>query len=103
MVIWTDNAISHITKFIDESIADNEEEKKTYMRKLVDYTEILEKMPRIGKDMKKKILNYEIRQLIYRKHRIIYNIDGVNVVILAALHTRLDINKALKNLRRDLK
>ena len=73
------------------------------MRKLVDYTEILEKMPKIGKDMKKKILNYEIRQLIYRKHRIIYNIDGVNVVILAVLHTRLDINKALKNLRRDLK
>ena len=32
-----------------------------------------------------------------------YNIDGSNVVILAVLHTRLDVKKALKNLRRDLK
>lgn len=46
MVIWTDNAISHITEFIDD----------------------------IGKD----------------------------TVVLAVLHTRLDIDKALRRLKRNL-
>ena len=46
------------------------------------------------------ISNYEVRQVIYKKHRIIYTIDKDSVVILAVIHTRLDINKALKRLNR---
>ncbi len=34
MVIWTDNALSHITEFIDEAKEDTEETAKSYMRKL---------------------------------------------------------------------
>ncbi len=49
MVIWTDNAISHITGFIDEARIDTEKNVKNYINKLVDYTETLEKMPKIGK------------------------------------------------------
>ena len=41
MVVWTDNAISHITEFIDETREGTEETAKTYMRKLVDYTDTL--------------------------------------------------------------
>jgi plasmid stabilization system protein ParE len=102
MVIWTDNAISHITEFIDNAKIDTEETAKSYMRKLVDYTDILETMPEIGKNMEYIIFNYEIRQMIYKKHRIIYHINGNDVVILAVLHTKLDINKALKKLKRDI-
>lgn len=103
MVIWTDRAISHITEFIDEVGADTEETAKSYMRKLIDYTEILETMPEIGKNMQYVISNYEIRQLIYRKHRIIYHIKGKDIVILSVLHTRLDLGKALSKLKRDIK
>ena len=39
MVIWTDNAISHITDFIDDSKYNVEENSKLYMRKLVDYAD----------------------------------------------------------------
>lgn len=49
MVIWTDNAISHITEFIDDIGKDTEKTAKTYMNKLVDYVDILESMPEIGK------------------------------------------------------
>lgn len=102
MVIWTDNALSHITEFIDETKENTEETAKSYMRKLVDYVDILETMPKLGKNMEYIISNYEIRQLIYKKHRIIYHIWEKDIVILAVLHTRLDLGKALKKLKRNI-
>ena len=102
MVIWTDNALSHITEFIDEAKEDTEETAKYYMKKLVDYVDILETMPELGKNIEYIISNYEIRQLIYKKHRIIYHIKGNDIVILSVLHTRLDLGKALKKLKRDI-
>ena len=102
MVVWTDNAISHITEFIDEVREGTEKTAKTYMRKLVDYTDILETMPEIGKKTNFYIFDYEIRQMIYKKHRIFYNIKDKDVVILAIIHTRLDVGKALRRLKRDM-
>lgn len=103
MVIWTDTAISHITEFIDEAREDTENTAKSYMSKLIDYTDILETMPEIGKKIEFVMSNYEIRQMVYKKHRIIYYIKGNDVVILAVLHTKLDTNKALNRLKRDIK
>lgn len=102
MVIWTDNAISHITEFIDERKEDTEESVKSYMRKLIDYTDILDTMPELGKNIEYMIANYEIKQLIYKKHRIIYCIKEKDIVILSVLHTRLDLGKALRRLKRDI-
>lgn len=98
MVTWTDNALSHITEFIDEAKEDTEETAKSYMSRLVDYVDILETMPALGKNMEYIISNYEIRQLIW----IIYHIKENDIVILSVLHTRLDLGKALKNLKRDI-
>lgn len=98
MVTWTDNALSHITEFIDEAKEDTEETAKSYMSRLVDYVDILETMPELGKNMEYIISNYEIRQLIW----IIYHIKENDIVILSVLHTRLDLGKALKNLKRDI-
>ena len=102
MVIWTDNAISHITEFIDEAREGTEETAKNYMRKLVDYTDILETMTEIGKKTNFFISDYEVRQMIYKKHRVFYHIKENDVVILAIIHTRLDIGKALRKLKRDM-
>jgi len=102
MVIWTDNAISHITEFIDISREDTEEMAKLYMRKLVDYAEILETMPELGKKMEHHNFSYEIRQIIYRKHRVIYHIKKNDVVILAIIHTSMDIENALRRLKKDI-
>lgn len=102
MVVWTDNAILHITEFIDEAKEGTEETAKAYMRKLVDYTDILETMSEIGKKTNFFISDYEVRQMIYKKHRIFYNIKGRDVVILAIIHTRLDVGKALRKLKRDM-
>lgn len=66
MVIWTDNAISHITDFIDDSKNNTEENSKSYMRKLVDYADILDTMPELGKKIDNNIFVYQINQLIYK-------------------------------------
>lgn len=102
MVIWTDNAISHITDFIDDSKYNMEENSKSYMRKLIDYADILDTMPDLGKKVDNNIFMYQINQLIYKKHKIIYHKKENDIVILAVLHTRLDINKALRKLKRDI-
>lgn len=43
MLIWTENAISHITEFIKENRIDKEQTAKSYMNKLVDYVDSLDK------------------------------------------------------------
>lgn len=66
------------------------------MNKLIDYVDTLDNMHEMGKDFEYVISSYKLRQLIYKKHRIIYTIKEGDVVILAVLHTRLDLEKALK-------
>lgn len=100
MVVWTDNAISHITEFIDDAKVGTEETAKEYMNRLVDYADILQQMPKLGKEVETNVGNYEIRQMIYKKHRIIYQIKENDTIILAVLHTRLDITKVLKKLKK---
>ena len=104
MVIWTDKAILHITEIFNEAKVDSQTNIKNYINKLVDYTETLDDMPKIGKIIKYFFDNtYEIRQLIYKKHRIIYNIKDNNVVILSVISTKLDLDKALKRLQKYIK
>lgn len=100
MLIWTDRAILHITDFIKKAKEGTEETAKEYMNKLVDFTYVLETMPMIGKKLEYMINNYEIRQLIYKKHKILYYIKENNIVILAIIHTRLDINSIIKRLNK---
>lgn len=102
MVVWTDNAILHITEFIDNAREDTENTAKSYMNKLIDYADILENMPELGKKLEFVISNYEIRQIIYKKHKIIYHIKNDDTVILAVLHGRLNIEQALKRLKKEI-
>lgn len=102
MLIWTDNAILHITEFIKEARTDTEKSAKAYMNKLVDYVDKLDNMNKMGKELEYVVSNYKLRQLIYKSHRVIYTIKENDVVILAVLHTRLNIENALKKLKRDV-
>ena len=69
---------------------------------LIKKTDILDTMPELGKKVDNNIFRYQINQLIYKKHKIIYHKRENDIVILAVLHTRLDINKALRKLKRDI-
>lgn len=102
MVVWTDNAISQITEFIDASKDNTEEIAKAYMGKLIDYVDTLNTMPCLGKKMDYKVFEYELNQLIYREHRIIYHIKENDVVILAIIHIKVDLDKASRKLKRNI-
>lgn len=99
MVVWTDTSISHIIDFINEAKNGSEQTAKKYMEKLVDYVDTLGAMPNLGKEFPIVLDNYNLKQLMYKKHRIIYYIKDKNVVILAVLHTKLDIKKAIKSIK----
>ena len=38
----------------------------------------------------------------YKKHRIIYHVKDNNVVILAVIHTRLDVKKAIRSIKKGI-
>lgn len=102
MVVWSDTSIMHITEFIDEAKNGTEQTAKNYMEKLIDYAEILNTMPKLGKDFPFKLYDYELKQLLYKKHRIIYHVKENNVVILAVIHTRLDVKKAIRSIKKGI-
>lgn len=104
MVVWTEIAIHHITEFIDEPREGTRETVKYYMERLIDYVDILETMPKMGKKIEEIIYsNYELRQIIYKSHRIIYHIKDNIPVIIAVLHVKLDIKKALSRIKKYMK
>lgn len=71
MLIWSNNSIKKITEFINNAKNSTHEVAKQYMKKLVDYADILNIMPNIGKTLEFTLFNNEIKQVIFKKHRII--------------------------------
>lgn len=59
--------------------------KKTYILNLLNYIKILEEMPYIGKVISKSKF-HNIRQLIFRKHKIIYQIENDKIYIHAIVN-----------------
>lgn len=99
MLIWTDNAIMNITNFIDNAKEGTQKTAKAYMDNLVEYANIIESMNFVGKKINYIVSEYDIRQVIYKKHRIIYHVKEKNIVILAVVHTRLDMKKILNGIK----
>ena len=72
------------------------------MNKLIDYVNILETMPNLSKDIQMVIYKYNAKQIIYKKHRNLYCQEDNNITIMAVLHTRLDVKRAIRSLKMDL-
>lgn len=99
MLIWSDNVIANMTDFIKHST--NKQNAQEYMSKLVDYVDNLKEMKKLGKDFKYNLFGYELRQLIYKNHRILYSVKENEIIIFTILHSKMDIEKALKRLKRN--
>lgn len=93
MLIWTDKAVENITDFINGARVNTKDNARRYMNKLVEQVENLEKMPELGKNVENIYKELKLKQLIYKKHRIIYKIENYDVIIIAVLHTRLDLKR----------
>ena len=64
--------------------------KKTYVIGLLEYIKILEEMPYIGRELYKTKYS-EIRQLIYKKHKIIYQVQDNTILINLIIHNSTNL------------
>lgn len=62
-----------------------------YINQMLEYINTISKMPKIGKAVY-SVKEYEIRQLIYVKHKVLYMIYHQKVYILDFIHTSKNFN-----------
>ncbi len=97
VVIWDKNAKNDLKNYIKHSNISSDN-LKNYIKQLVIYTKALADYPNMGK-IQYIYNNSEIRQLVYKMHKIFYYIKGNKVIIVAVFHTAIDIEKITKYLR----
>ena len=99
MVIkWTPLAIEQLQNFVEISKAEPHNVKK-YITSLVDYSNSLLSNNELGKVM--FILdNVKFRQLLYKKHRIIYYIKKDEIQIVSVIHTSQNLERAIAMLEK---
>ena len=73
-----------------------------YIKSLIEYVDFLSEQNYLGKVLC-YINSFEIRQLIYRKHRILYHIFNDEIYIIAVIHASQDLETNLKFIKKFLK
>ncbi|MBP3256270.1 MAG: type II toxin-antitoxin system RelE/ParE family toxin [Clostridia bacterium] len=97
-IVWTKSAKEDLANYRNESkILDVEK----YIEKLIDYVDELESHPRLGKKLF-NIRDKEIRQLIYKMHKILYIVEDEKIMILVVVHVHRDMNFIVKFLKQQL-
>lgn len=98
-IIWSETAREDINSYKLNSKIINVEK---YIEELIEYTNYLQDNPRMGKFIF-NIDKLEIRQLIFRMHRIFYIINEKNIIIIEISHTARNLNDIIKYLNKCLK
>ena len=100
-VLITENAYSDIIEFKKISkLTDNT--MNSYIKSLFNFTMELGKFPNLGKyefTIQTNSIEYSIRQLIYKKHKILYYVDNA-VHIIGFIHTKQDIKLYVKKIKK---
>ncbi len=106
MLIWTKPAKEDVMEFINTARLDSQTTIKNYFLKLIEYIEILDQMPYLGKQLHLFSNDLHIRQIIFRSHKVIYVIINSNVYILTVIHSKMDnktvISKIIDSLENSL-
>lgn len=87
-ILWTRESLHRLTE-IEEFIAkDNAERAVKFVDEIIAHAEsLLPGVPRIGK-MAPEISNPAIRELLFKKYRIVYRVNKNNVEILTVFEGR---------------
>jgi toxin ParE1/3/4 len=81
-ILWTREALQRLIEIEDFIAKDNAERAAKFVDDIVEHAEsVLPGEPRIGR-MVSEISNPDIRELIYKKHRIVYRVNKNNLEIL---------------------
>ena len=94
-IVWTKSAKEDLANYRNKSKILNVEK---YIEKLISYVDELENHPRLGKMLIYK-QDIEIRQLIYKMHKILYIIEDEKIKILIVVHAHRDMKFIVKFLK----
>lgn len=90
MVIWSAPAKADLRSIHDFIATDSRHYAKKVVQDLIDKTDILDRLPRIGQVVP-ELGDDNIRQLQLYSYRLIYEIKGEGVVVLAVVHKRREL------------
>jgi len=96
-IVWSNSSKKDLRTFFENIHKGTEKQANNYIMNIVKYVELLKISPYIG-----KVLfvhdNLEYRQLVYRKHKIIYSITD-NINILSVIHTSRNIQNLISKIK----
>ncbi|MBT6456070.1 MAG: type II toxin-antitoxin system RelE/ParE family toxin [Gammaproteobacteria bacterium] len=93
MVIWSKPARDDLRSIHDFIAQEPRHYAKKVTQDIREKTEILERLPKIGKKVSE--LNDEsIRELSLYSYRIIYEINNLEIFVLGVIHKRRDLEKS---------
>jgi addiction module RelE/StbE family toxin len=94
-IIWTKEALEKLTEIEDYISKDSPVRAARFVDQLVEHPELLSNNPRLGR-MVPEIANPVIRELIFKKYRIVYRLNEESVEILTVFegHMLLRIDES---------
>jgi toxin ParE1/3/4 len=80
-IIWTQEALDRLTEIEDYISKDNPERASKFIDQLIEHTSPLSDQPRLGRTVP-EIANPNVRELIFKKYRIVYRLYEERIEIL---------------------
>ena len=94
MVIWSDPARADLRSIHDFIAHDSKHYARKVAQDIAAKTDILDELPRMGKVVP-ELDNEAIRELSLYSYRILYEIREPDVVVLAVIHKRRDLQPGM--------
>jgi toxin ParE1/3/4 len=93
-IIWTHEALEQLTAIEDYISKDSPERAAKFVDQLIEHAESLPDRPRMGRVVP-EIANPEMRELIFKKYRIVYrlNADCIEIFTVFEGHRLLRIDE----------
>lgn len=101
VVKWSKYAIDDLKKYVKNSKIYATGKLEKYVHDLVLYTNDLQTSPLLGKEFY-TYKEIEIRQLLYKMHRIFYYIYDDSIIIIMVTHTTRDLTNTINAIKRIL-
>ena len=94
-IIWTKEALERLIEIEDYISKDSPERAARFVDKIVDHAELLSNNPQLGR-MVPETANSIIRELIFKKYRIVYRLkkDTIEILTVFEGHMLLRIEEA---------
>ena len=87
LTVWSERAKFDVTNSINRNLLYYQKNTTKFFNNLMNFLETLNSMPHLGKVIFQT--DFEIRQIIYHKYRILYTTENHTIFILRIIHSRM--------------